>query len=94
MGVGCPLSAAAFSGGSLSAPLQARVAKALAIWREILGEAVEAAARSGHVPATVDAAQASFELTGAGLAYRQAARGQDEGVARGQAWRAFERILR
>lgn len=94
MAIGCPLSAATFSGGSLSDPLQAHVAKALAAWREILREAVEDAAQRGQIPPTADAAQASFELVGGGLAYRQTAQSRDEEAARAQAWRAFDRIFR
>ena len=94
MGRGCPLAAATLADGGLSEPLRARAVKGLAGWRRILREAIEDAVGLGQVDASVEAEQASFELTGAALVYCQAIAALGDEAAKARAWRAFERMLR
>jgi AcrR family transcriptional regulator len=93
MARGCPLAAATFAGGHLTEALRARVASSPSAWRRILREAIEDAVALGQVDASVEAEQASFELTGAALVYRQAVATLGDEAAQARAWRAFERTL-
>lgn len=92
MAEGCPLAAASVSSGGLSEVLQARAARGQSAWRQTLCEAVMEAGASGEIGA-LDAGQASFELIGAGLAYRQAISVAGGETARALAWQAFEHAL-
>jgi hypothetical protein len=70
-----------------------RAASGPSAWRRILREAIEDAVALGQVDASVDAEQASFELTGAALVYCQALATLGDEAAKARAWRAFERTL-
>lgn len=93
MARGCPLAAAAFARGDLTEALRARAASGPSAWRRILREAIEDAVALGQVDASVEAEQASFELTGAALVYCQAIATLGDEGAKGRAWRAFDRTL-
>jgi AcrR family transcriptional regulator len=93
MAHGCPLAAAAFAGGDLSEALRARAASGPSAWRRVVRDAIEDAVALGQVDRSVEAEQASFELTGAALVYCQAIAALGDEAAKARAWRAFERAL-
>lgn len=93
MARGCPLAAATLTGGGLSEPLRTRAVNALAAWRRNLRDAIADAVQRGEVEDSIDVEQVCFELTGAGLLYRQEIAAAGDEMAAGRAWRAFERCL-
>jgi len=94
MARGCPLAGATFAGGRLAEAWRVRAASGPSAWRRILREAIEDAVALGQVDPSVEAEQASFELTGAALVYCQAIAALGDEAAKARAWRAFERALR